>query len=54
MQPPGSQLRVSRKMFFCAVITVNIWMLFWLPLVYYGMKKCQYSNNVRDTLLVNL
>ncbi|GMT07900.1 hypothetical protein PENTCL1PPCAC_30074, partial [Pristionchus entomophagus] len=46
MQPPGSQLRISRKMFFCAVITVNIWMLFWLPVVYYGMRKCQYANSV--------
>ncbi|KAF8354294.1 hypothetical protein PRIPAC_95917 [Pristionchus pacificus] len=52
MQPPGSQLRVSRKMFFCAVITVNIWMLFWLPLVYYGMKKCQYSNNELPSFLM--
>ncbi|GMT35311.1 hypothetical protein PFISCL1PPCAC_26608, partial [Pristionchus fissidentatus] len=43
MQPPGSQLRISRKMFFCAVIAINLWMLFWLPLVYYGMKKCQYT-----------
>ncbi|GMR60276.1 hypothetical protein PMAYCL1PPCAC_30471, partial [Pristionchus mayeri] len=51
MLHPGSQLRISRKMFFCAVITMNIWMLFWLPLVNYGMRRSQYSTSQLPTSL---